>query len=199
MAHPENRARRRRKKSWLGRILFWSVVAALFSILTAVIAAPWILRAAVPEVFARLGTQASVTGGSLSLLRGEITLEGFVLGDPDAPALSLGELGVGLGLRALVQGRIKLRHIRVRDVSINAQRLLALRRAVEMGPASGRAGLPVELDQLELEDVRLLSLGKRIGHEVRIERLEVSKLSALLAGGTSRWICRAPSARAVSG
>lgn len=170
----------------LGRILFWCVVAALFSILAAVIAAPWILRAAVPEVFARLGTQASVTGGSLSLLRGEITLEGFVLGDPDAPALSFGELGVGLALRALVQGRIKLRHIRVRDVSMNAQRLLALQRAVEMGPASGRAGLPVELDQLELEDVRLLSLGKRIGHEVRIERLEVSKLSALLAGGTSK-------------
>ena len=52
MAHPETRSRRRRKKSLLGRILFWCVVAALFSILAAVIAAPWILRAAVPEVFA---------------------------------------------------------------------------------------------------------------------------------------------------
>ena len=186
MAHPDNRPRRRRKKSWLGRILFWCVVAALLLILAAVIAAPWILRAAVPETFARLGMQASVTGGSLNLLRAEVTLEGFILGAPDAPALSLGELGVGLSLPALTQGRIKLRHIRVRDVSINAQRLLALQRAVETGPASGRAGLPVELDQLELEDVRLLSLGKRIGHEVRIHRLEISDLSALLADGTSK-------------
>ena len=186
MAHPDNRSRRRRKKSWLGRILFWCVVAALLSILAAVIAAPWILRAAVPEAFARLGMQASVTGGSLNLLRAEVTLEGLILGAPDAPALSLGELGVGLSLRALTQGRIKLRHIRVRDVSINAERLLALQQTAETGPAPGRAGLPVELDRLELEDVRLLSLGKRIGHEVRIHRLEISDLSALLADGSSK-------------
>ena len=170
----------------MGRILFWCVVTALLVVLAVLIAAPWILRAAVPEVFARLGTQASVTGGSLNLLRGEITLEGFVLGAPDAPALSLGELGIGLGLRALVQGRIKLRHIRVRDVGMNTRRLLALQRALETGPASGRTGLAVELDQLELEDVRLLSLGKHIGHEVRIQRLEVSDLSALLTDGTSK-------------
>ena len=74
MAHPENRTRRRRKKSWLGRILFWSVGTVLVLVVAAAIAAPWILRAAVPEVFARLGMQASVTGGSLNVLGGEVTL-----------------------------------------------------------------------------------------------------------------------------
>jgi hypothetical protein len=186
MAHPENRTRRRRKKSWLGRILFWCAGTVLLLVVAAAIAAPWILRAAVPEAFARLGMQASVTGGSLNVLRREVTLEGFTLGAPDAPVLSLGELGVGLNLLALTRGRIKLRHIRVRDVSMNAQRLLALQQAAETGPASGRPGLPVELDQLELEDVRLLSLGKRIGHDVRIDRLEVSDVSALLTDKTSK-------------
>ncbi|MEE9267381.1 MAG: hypothetical protein V3V86_11695, partial [Gammaproteobacteria bacterium] len=170
----------------MGRILFWCVGTALVLVVAAVIAAPWVLRAAVPEVFARLGMQASVTGGSLNVLRREVTLEGFILGAPDAPALSLGELGVGLNLWALTKGRIKLRHIRVRDVSMNVQRLLALQQVAETGPASGRPGLPVELDQLELEDVRLVSLGTRIGHDVRIDRLEVSNLSALLTDKTSK-------------
>ncbi|GMQ75022.1 MAG: hypothetical protein BMS9Abin01_0265 [Gammaproteobacteria bacterium] len=154
-------------------------------VVTAVIAAPWILRAAVPEAFARFGMQASVTGGSLSVLRREVTLEGFILGAPDAPALSVGELGVGLRLRALIEGRIKLRHVRVKDVSVDAPRLLALQAPGDTGSVSRPRSLPVELDQLELEDIRLVSLAERIGHDVRIGRLEVSDLSALLAGGNS--------------
>ncbi len=185
MAHPKYRPRRRRKKSWFGRILFWCAGTIFVLVVAVVIATPWILRAAVPEAFARFGMQASVTGGSLSLLRREVTLEGFTLGAPDAPALSIGGLGVGLGLRALIEGRIKLRHLRVKDVNINAQRLLALQKLGDTGSVSRQRSLPVELDELELEDLRLVSLGERIGHDVRIGRLEVSDLSALLAGKTS--------------
>ena len=185
MAHPEYRPRRGRRKSWLGRILFWFAGTVLVLVAAAVIATPWILRAAVPEAFARFGMQASVTGGSLSLSRREVTLEGLVLGAPEAPALSLGELGVGLGLRALVEGRIKLRHIRVKEVSVDAPRLLALQALGSTGSVSRPRRLPVELDQLELEDIRLVSFAERIGHEVRIDRLEVTGLSALVAGEIS--------------
>ena len=181
MARSEHQPRRRRKKSWLGRILFWCAGAVLVLVVAAVVATPWILRAAVPEAFARLGMQASVIGGSLSVLRREVTLEGFTLGAPDAPALSLGELGVGFGLRALIEGRIKLRHLRVKDVSINAQRLLGLQKLRDTTSMSRPRSLPVELDELELEDIRLLALAERIGHDVRIGRLAVSNLSALLA------------------
>ena len=129
MSQAVNRLQGRRNKSWLRRILFWFASLVVVLVVAVVIATPWILRAAVPEIFTRFAMQASVTGGSLSLLRREFTLEGFVLGAPDAPTLSLGELGVGLGLRALIEGRIKLRHIRVKDVSIDLQRLLAQRYA----------------------------------------------------------------------
>ena len=121
----------------------------------------------------------------MSLLRRELTLQGFLFGAPDAPALSLGELGIGLDLRALFKGRIKLRHLRVKDVSINAQRLLALRKPDGEGVVSREGGLPVELGELALEDIRLISLGERIGHDVRIGRLELSDVSALLDGRNS--------------
>ena len=166
----------------------WCAAAVLILIVAAVIATPWIVRATVPDVFARFGIEASVTGGTLNPLRREITLEGFTLGAPDAPALTLGELGVGLELRALLGGRIKLRHLLVKDVSLNAERLLALQKELDTQftsrkGASGQSRLPVELDELALEDVRLVSLGERIGHDVRIDHLDVTGLSALLAEG----------------
>jgi hypothetical protein len=185
MAHPENRSRRRRKKSWLGRILIWCAGMVVVLLVALVIATPWILRSAVPEAFARYSMQASARGGSLSLLRRELTLQGFILGAPDAPALSLGELGIGLDLRALFKGRIKLRHLRVKDVSVNARRLLALRKSDGEGAVSRKGGLPVELGELALEDIRLISLGERIGHDVRIGRLELNDVSALLDGRNS--------------
>jgi hypothetical protein len=183
MVRPENRPRTRRGKSWIWRVLFWCAATALALLVAVVIAMPWILRAAVPDAFARFGIEASVTGGGLNPLRREITLEGFTLGAPDAPALTLGELGIGLGLRALLDGRIKLRHLRVKDVNLNAERLVALRNELDTQTTSGRSGLPVELDELALEDVRLVSLGERIGHDVRIDSLDVRGLSALLADG----------------
>lgn len=186
MAHSEYRPRSKRRKSWLGRILIWTAGIVVAALVAVVIATPWILRAGVPEGFARFGMQASVTGGSLSLLRREITLEGFVLGAPDAPALSLGELGVGLGLRALIEGRIKLRHLRVKNVSLSADRLLALKKLGDTQSASAKQSLPVELDELELEDVRLVSLSERLGHDVRVSRLSISNVSALLADKKSK-------------
>lgn len=185
MAHSEYRPPRKRKKSWLGRIFVWSIVVVVALIAAAVIATPWILRAGVPEAFARFGMQASVKGGRLSLLRQEIALEGFVLGAPDAPALSLGELGVGLELLALVEGRIKLRHIRVNNVGIDGERLLALRKLGESGSTSSGQPLAVEFDEVELQDVRLVSLAERLGYEARIDRLAIGDLNALLADKTS--------------
>ncbi len=185
MAHSEYRPRRKRKKSWLGRIFLWSIVVVVALIAAAVIATPWILRAGVPEAFARFGMQASVKGGRLSLLRQEIALEGFVLGAPDAPALSLGELGVGLELLALVEGRVKLRHIRVKNVGIDGERLLALRKLGESGSTSSAQPLTLEFDKVELQDVRLVSLAERLGYEARIDRLAIDDLSALLADKTS--------------
>jgi hypothetical protein len=167
----------------LGRILFWAAAAVLVLFVAVVIATPWILRATVPDAFAAYGIEASITGGTLNPLRREITLEGFTLGAPDAPALTLGELGVGLGLRALLDGRIQLRHLRVKDVGLDAERLLELREKFSTQSTSGKSSLPVELDNLTLEDVRLVSFGKRIGHDVRIARLDVNGLSALLTGG----------------
>lgn len=160
-------------------MLFWlgCVVATLFVGLA--IAAPWILRAAVPDAFERVGLRATVTGGSLSLVRREITLQGFVLGAPETPALSLAELGLGLELRALADGRIKLRHIRVRDIDVDIERLLALRKDFDADTGQRGKGLPVELHELELADIRLASVSERIGHEVRIARLRVGDASAL--------------------
>ena len=185
MAQAEFPSHTRRKRSWLGRVLLWCTGIVVVLVIATAIATPWILRAAVPEIFARLSMQASVTGGSLSLLRRELTLNGFVLGAPDAPALSVGELGVGLEVSALIDGRIKLRHLRVKDISMNAQRLLAFRLPGDRDALARRSSLPVELDELALEDVRLVSLGERIGQDVHIIRLEVKDLDAFLAGKDS--------------
>ena len=168
------------------RLVVWSAAVVVVIMAAAVIVTPSLLRAGVPEVFARFGMQASAKGGSLSLLRQEITVAGFVLGAPDAPALSLGELGVGLELRALLEGRIKLDHIRVKDVGLDAERLLALRKLVKSGSTSDGKPLAVEFDRIELEDVRLDSLAERLGYQVRIDRLAISDLSALLADKASR-------------
>jgi hypothetical protein len=180
MARPPNRQRRKRRKSWLGRILFWSACVVVVLAVAVAMAAPWILRAAVPEAFARMGLQATVSGGSLSLVRREVTLEGFVLGAPQAPALSFGELGLGLGVRALLAGRIKLRHLRVRDIDMNVERLLALREQLGTGAGPGRDGLPLELDELAVEDIRLAHASERLGHDVRVAWLKVSDPSALV-------------------
>ena len=185
MNHSDYRPRRRRSKSRVGRILVWLAGIVVVLVVAIVVATPWILRAGVPEVFARAGLRASVTGGGISLLRREVTLRGFVLGAPDAPALSMGELGVGLNMGALLEGRVKLRHLRVKNVSIDADRLLALKQFSDTGSASP-GGLPVELDQLEIEDVQLLSVAERIGHDVRIKRIAINDLSALLGNGKSK-------------
>jgi hypothetical protein len=182
MAQAEYQSHRRRKKSWLGKVLLWCVGIFVVLVVAVAIATPWILRTAVPDIFARFAMQASVTGGSLNLLRRELTLNGFVLGGPDTQALSVGELGVGLSVRALIDGRIKLRHIRVKNISLNAERLLALRQLDDSGSVSRQGSLPVELDELALEDVRLVSSGERIGQDVRIVRLDVGDLSGFLAG-----------------
>lgn len=186
MADRQNRPRRRRRRSWLARTLIWGVVTVAVLMMAVVIATPWIVRATVPGIFARYGVEASVGGGTLNPLRREVTLEDFVLGATEAPALSFGELGIGLGLRALLDGRIRLRHLRVKNVSLNAGRLLALREALDKDSAPGGTGPSVELDEVALEDVRLVSLGERIGHEARIDRLHVQDLGALLGDGQSR-------------
>jgi len=185
MAQAEYQSHKRRKKPWLGRVLFWCAGLLVVLAFAVVIATPWILRSAVPRVFADFDMQASVTGGSLSLLRREVVLRGFVLGAPDTPALTVGELGVGLSVRALIDGRIKLRHIRVKNIDLNAERLLALRELGRTDSVSRRGGLPVEFDELALEDVRLVSLGERTGQDVRIARLGFSDVSGLLAGRES--------------
>lgn len=170
----------------MARFLFWSACIVVVLLVAVTIATPWILRAAVPEAFARLGLQASVSGGRLNLLRPGVSLEEFVLGLPDAPALSLGELGVGFDLRALAAGRVRLRHLRVKDVSTNVDRLLELRKKIGGNQGSPQGRLPVELDELDLEDVRLLSMSERIGHDVRVAHLHVDNLSALIGDKKSR-------------
>lgn len=161
--------------------MFWSTCIVVVLVVAVVIATPWILRAAVPEAFARFGLQASIEGGSLNPLRGEITLRGFTLGEPATPALALRELGVGVALPALLRGRLKLRRLRVRDVSVDAERLLELRKLLGTRPSDQRGALPVELDTLDLEAVHLVSVGERIGHDVRIVRLQLDDLSGLAA------------------
>jgi len=185
MRHSEHPTRTKRRKSWLRRLAVWSASAVLVLLVAIVVAAPWILRSAVPEVFARFGVQASATGGSLRLLRREVTLEGLVVGAPGVPAISLGELGIGLGLRALVEGRIQLRYLRVKNVSMDIEKLVALRELGDSGAGSAAQGMPLELDELDLQDVRLDSVGETIGHDVRITRLSIGNLSALLSGQKS--------------
>jgi len=180
MTHSEYQPRRKRRKSWLGRFLIWSGGIVVVLLVAVAVATPWILRAAVPQAFARFGLQASVSGGRLSPLRPGVSLENFVLGAPDAPALSVGEFGVGFDLRALAAGRVRLRHLGVKDVSMDVDRLLELRKKIGGSQGSTPGRLPVELDELDLEDVRLLSLSERIGHDARIARLQVDNLSALI-------------------
>lgn len=151
-------------------------------VVAAVIATPWAVRTLLPEAFARVGLEASVTGGTLNPLRGEIALEGLVIGDPDGPALSFRELGVGLAPGALIRGRIKIRHLRMVHVALDMEKLLALRRNLESVQATGQRGPPLELDELTLVDVRLLALGERIGHDVRVHRLHVRDVTALTRG-----------------
>lgn len=181
MAGPQHRSRRRRRKSWLGRVLLWSIFAVVALLVAVAIATPWILRAVVPDAFARLGLEATVAGGSLSLVRREIALQGFVLGAARAPAVSLGELGLGFAVRDLIKGRIKLRHVRVTDIDIDFERLLAMRDSLDAGTGSRSRRLPIELGELDLQDIRLLSTSERMGQDVRITRLKVSDPSALIA------------------
>lgn len=189
MPHPDYRPRRKRSRSWLGRLLLWSGVTVLVVGLALVIAAPWLVRAAVPEAFARLGLEASASGGRFNPLRAEITVEGFVLGPAAQPALSLDELGIGVSVRALISGRLELKRLRVKGVDADTDRLMSLWKRVGAdsgtGPGTGSGGLPIALDRVELVDVRMTSVGERIGHDVRIARLEIDDPTAFVANGKS--------------
>ena len=175
----------------MGRLLLWSSVTLVVLVVALVIAAPWLVRAAVPEAFARFGLVASASGGRFNPLRAEITVEGFTLGDSAQPALSLDELGMGIGLRALAGGRLELKRLRVKGVDANSERLMELwkRLGADSSPASG-GGLPFELDDVELADVRLVSVGERIGHDVRITHLAIGNPAGLLTSGKSQLALR---------
>jgi hypothetical protein len=147
------------------------------------VATPWFVRFGVPEVFARHGVQASVDGGRLDLVRRELILEGFKLGSPDTPALSLDEAGLGFDLASLLRGRVKLGRLRVEGVELDPERLASLttRRpdGVAISPSALQQNLPVEIGALSFENLRLPFVSERIGHEVLIDQVTIADLDAL--------------------
>jgi len=186
MPNPDYRPRRKRKKSWMVRLLLWSAVMVVVLVVGLVIATPWLVRTVVPEAFARFGLEASASGGRFNPLSAEITVEGFALGAPGAPAISLDELGIGVGLRALAAGRVELKHLRVKGVDANTDRLMSLWKRIGDDASPGSGGLPIALDDVELTDIRLTSVGERIGHDVRIAHLGMTDPVALASKGKSR-------------
>ena len=182
MRDPVYPVQRRRRKSFLGRFALWTGLVACLLVVGAVFSTPWAVRHAVPEIFARYGVQASAQGGRLSLLRGELTLSALKLGESQAPALSLGEVGIGLDLRALVRGHLRVRRVRIEDAEFDPERLGSLPwRGAGSTVTSGT--LPAEL---QFDDLRLTALSERIGSEVLISSLVARDLARLAAGGKAR-------------
>ena len=170
----------------MGRLLFWSSATLVVLVVALVVSTPWLVRTFLPEAFARFGLEASASGGRFNPLRAEIAILGFTLGDAAEPALALDELGIGIGLRALAGGRIELKRLRVKGVDANTERLMKLWKQVGSDSQSGGGGLPIGLDDVELVDVRLVSVGERIGHDVHIARLGIGNPAGLFAKGKSQ-------------
>ena len=139
------------------------------------IALPALLRHAIPRALEARGFPSSVDGVRVDLFGEEITLLGFDLGRSERPFVTFGEVRINVALRALLDGRIKIRNIRVRDAQFDFEALSESR----LMTTGKRGDLGVDVDELVIEDLRLPVVSEAAGHEVAVRRLRLSEARAL--------------------
>ena len=163
-----------RRSRWR-RVLRWGVVLVVLLLALRVggqLAAPWVLD----RVAARYGLSLTWKSLSLTLLRGEVELEGVVLAHradaESTPYLELDQVRADLRVRDLLAGRIVVQRVEADSVRVFVERRADGRYALEEhlpkrldGAAAEPApvdldapielGIPLEITALRLHDVQL--------------------------------------------
>jgi hypothetical protein len=196
---------RRPRRRWLRRLLVALVLVALLAVAVRA-ALPFALERGVPWLAAReAGLPVRIANVDLALLRGEVALEGFVvgrpedLGSPEGPPpevalLRWQRLFAALDWRALLDGRVHLREIALDRPVVRIEREpdgridpLAGTPLVEPGPEQPEPAdgaeepsepWPVALDRLALRqlELRLLDADGSTPVELSFEELALGEI-----------------------
>ncbi len=162
---PRPRRRGRRAAIALGTLV---VVAALV-----VLALPALLRAGIPWYLSGRGVQASVEDVSVDLWDGRVRLTGLRVGPEEQVTLRFQQLQAVLDWSELLSGGAPLERVELAGGELDVGALGETRLEGREGAAGEtRRGAP-PIPQVDLRDIALTDLGRRIGQPLAIRSVRV--------------------------
>ena len=162
--------------SGLARILRWAFGLLVMLALLAYVGLPTLIRATVPRLLADHGVPAAIETVSVDFSTQHVTLFGLRIGTETGPSVRFAEVRMHVDPRALLERRLKIRDLRLREARFDLDTLSQLGGAVRV---SSEGGWQLELEDLHIEALALVGASEKLGRAVSVERATVRNVAAL--------------------
>ena len=149
-------------------------------VLLAYIGLPSLIGVLVPRLLAERGIPASVDGAKVDLSTNHLTLYGLRLGADPGPSVRFGEVRMQISPLALLDRRLEIRTLRLREAQFDLDSFSQLGSAIQVAADDG---WQVELADLQVEALTLVGATEKLGHAVSVERAVVRNIAALRTNG----------------
>ena len=161
----------------LGRLLVWAVSGALAIFVAGYVLLPLTMRLALPSLLAKHGVPATIASVRVNLIRQEVTLADFMIGEESGPSVRWQEIIARLDGRALLRGELALTHLKLSGTTVNLENLAAWQPPAELTDSSPLTSDSVQLGagipEIILDELEMPILSKLIGQRAIITHAQL--------------------------